>query len=91
MRSVDAAVEHGGSESVFGDAVAVAVWKALDEAMQSQTPQIVSHLARAPLAGIAAQQRSEVLAQFAIAKAMGQEDEQQQRLHQGLHARIGET
>ena len=52
---VDAAVEHRGLKTVFGQLVAVRVRDAFDQSMQTQATQVIAHAARAQLTGIDAQ------------------------------------
>ena len=59
---------EGGSEPEVSQPVAVAALHALDEPMQTESPEVVGHPARGDVAGIDPQQWSDILSQIAIGK-----------------------
>ncbi len=68
---VGAGEEEGATEAVPGEAVAVGVREALDQAVEAEPAEVVGHPARGELAGSKAQQWREVLALVAVAVAVG--------------------
>lgn len=66
---VGALVTQGCAQAGLGDGVAMGVWNALDEAVQSQAAKVVGH----PALGIGVERDSEdrcqVLAEFAVGEA----------------------
>jgi hypothetical protein len=77
--SVGAGEEESDAEAEIGEAVAVALGLADDQPMQAETAQLVRHLARGDVAGMSAQQRSEVLPQVTIGEPPGQQTKAEQR------------
>jgi hypothetical protein len=73
-----------------GDVIALGVWDADDQAMQSQPAQIVGHAPRRIGFERYAEQLGDMAAQCGIAEALGQQNEQAQRLKQGHDPGIAE-
>ena len=63
----------------------------LDQAVQAQSPQVISHLARGHVVRAFTQQGSPMVAQVAVGKTPRQETEHQQRAEQCLHGHVGEA
>src|ERR1700674_4889545 len=63
---IDACVEDGGAQPLGGDAVAVSVWDALDEAVQAQATQVVGDASGGILARLVPEQWTEVLANILV-------------------------
>ena len=82
---------EGGSEPEVSQPVAVAALHALDEPMQTESPEVVGHPARGDVAGIDPQQWSDILPQIAIGKPAGLETEDHQGGQQLLHALVVEA
>ena len=59
-----------------GELVTMGTFDALYEAMQAKPSQVVTHSARAHLAGIKAQECTQVLTQVAVGEAAGQKRKQ---------------
>ena len=66
-------------------------WQALDEAVQTQTPQLISHLPLGDGAGIETQKLSESLFKFFLLEPGREDAQNQQRLKQGLHGVIAKA
>ena len=85
---VGAGEEEADADAEIGHSVAMGVGLADDQAMQAETAQLVRHLARGCVAGISAQQRSEVLPQVAIGEPLGQQTKTEQGTEQRKHGWI---
>ncbi len=68
---VEADVEHRHASPEQGDAIPVAVWDALDESMESQSTQVVGHLAGGVGLGIAPEELGHVGPHVAMPEAGG--------------------
>ena len=64
---------------------------AFDQAMQAQSSQLIGHAARGHCFGWFPEKCSEMAAQVAIAKPVGQQREHQEETEQRLNGWIGET
>ena len=83
-------VEHGDLCAGVGDAIAMAVGHAGDEAVEPEAAEIVGHGAR-PIGGrIAPLELRHVIADIPMAESGGGEREETEGVHQGVDARVAE-
>ena len=86
-----AVVAQGDAQAVVGDAVAVRVGDALDQAAQPQPPQVVGHAALAVFVRGQSDQRRDDGAQITVAEPLREEAERQQGGQQGVRALVAEA
>jgi hypothetical protein len=65
--------------------------QAFNQAMQSQSPQVIGHLPGGELVWGQAQERREQRPQIAVGEPVGQQTKGDQGVEQGLDARVGEA
>jgi len=94
-RTQDAIVEAGeeqrGSETECGDAVSKAVVQAFDQAMETQSAQLVSDCALGDRLWIAAGQSGKMVPQIGCAEAVCDVAEQDERMQERMQPRIGKA
>ena len=88
---VGAGEEHGAGQAGVGDAVAVAVGDAPDEAVFFEAAQVIGGLAGCDRAGRAAGVVSEQGTQVGVDEPAGLQPEDEQDVQQGLGAGVGEA
>ena len=88
---VDAGEQHRGVQAVVGDAVAVAVRDAFDQAVGSESAQVVGGLAGGDGGRVQAAELGGQLAQVAVGEAVELGAEGQQRRQQGMAAGLAES
>jgi hypothetical protein len=88
---VGAGEEHGAGQPGVGDAVAVAVRDALDEAVVFEAAQVVGGLSGCDRAGRAAEVVGEQGAQVSVGEPVRLQPEDEQDVEQGPGAGVGEA
>ena len=84
-------VEQCHTQSVPSDLVALCAGHPLDEAVETQAPQIVGHLPGAKVVGIEAQQLRNERPECPVPEPLGQQSEETQRLQESHHPGVAEA
>src|SRR5262249_38608374 len=87
---IGAGKEERDAQAVRRELVAMAVGNALDDTVQTEPPQIVSHPSGGVMGWIQTQQLRQQLAHFRVGKATYLETENDQHGEQGLHPGVAE-
>lgn len=88
---VEACEEQGRAKAEFGDAVAEAVRRALDQVVQAQAAELISHCALGDRFWIASRQSRNMMAQIGCAEAFCKLPEQDDGVPERVDARIGKA
>src|SRR3990172_3511239 len=85
---IGSAEEHRDLQALSGKLVAIGFSDTLDQAMQSETTQIVAHPTGAVALGILTEQCGEMSAQLCVVEPLCLHAEEHQRVEPGLGARV---
>ena len=84
-------VERGDLGTGRGDAIAVGLRYSFDQAVQSESAEVIGHRPRGVRVGIAALQLREMIAELAMPKAGGREGEETERVHERVDEAVAEA
>ena len=87
---MDAGEQHRGAQPGIGDFVAVAVWHAFDQAVGSESSQVVGGLARGDRGGVQAAEFAGEPAQVAVGEPVELSAAGEQRRQEGVAAGLAE-
>ena len=87
--AVGAVEEEGNANALLSQSVSVGAINAFNQSMQAQSSQMIGHAARGHLFGWFPEKCSEMAAQVAIAKPVGQQSKHQEETEKCLDSWIG--
>lgn len=88
---IEPCVEHGDLGAGLGDAIAMAARHAFDEAVQSETPEVVGHRPGRIAVRIPALELRDVIAKLPMPKPGGREREEAECVHERVDAAVAEA